>query len=122
MHAKYHIACGTVLDLIFGTFGLMTLFSVLPDFPLLVNEYKLIKEKRRFRAEEVNEYIMRAYFLTHSVFVPILALLFHANYLWVLAYGIHIVCDWFTHTGVFAARPFYPVWHYRVKFGKEILK
>jgi membrane-bound metal-dependent hydrolase YbcI (DUF457 family) len=119
MNIKYHLACGIVLDLGFGTKGLMTLFSVLPDFPLIFNEYHLFKHRLPFRAQYVSDWVLQGYFLTHSLHCLTIVTFFsrHAG----LAYGLHIVADWFTHTGRFAAKPFYPH-SYTIKFGREILK
>jgi membrane-bound metal-dependent hydrolase YbcI (DUF457 family) len=120
MNVKYHLACGVALDLAAGTKGIMTLFSVLPDTPLLLNEYHLWKEKRAFKAEDVSRDVMEAYFLSHSLFAAQAISIF--SHRAALAYLIHIVADWFTHTGRFASRPFYPAFNYQIKFGREILK
>lgn len=98
----------------------MTLFSVLPDTPLIFNEILLIKNKQRFDPWKVPAYVMICYKTTHSLFfLFIIYWLFgyHAT----IAFGVHQITDWFTHTGRFAAVPLFP-YKYKIKFGREILK
>jgi membrane-bound metal-dependent hydrolase YbcI (DUF457 family) len=119
MNIKYHLACGIALDFTFGTKGIMTLFSVLPDAPLLLNEYRLFRDHKKFDPEDVPQWVLDGYFLTHSLHVW--SLVTYLSRPAGIAYGVHIVADWFTHAGRFAAKPFYP--HpYTMKFGKDILK
>ena len=120
MNIKYHLACGVVLDLIFQSKGIATVFSVLPDTPLLINEFNLIKNKKKFNAEEVDERIVKTYFFTHSLFLT--APYYFIHPIAALGHLVHIVADWFTHTGRFSSRPFYPFNKYQVKFGREVLK
>lgn len=119
MNIKYHLATGLILDLAFHTRGVMTIASILPDTPLILNEIKLWKNNEKFSAEKVHPLILNAYFCTHSLWFSgltlFLGLPFFAGYL------IHIICDWFTHTGIFASRPIYPA-PFKIKFGKDILK
>lgn len=121
MNVKYHVACGVVMDLYFGTKGLMTLFSVLPDSPLILNEIRIRKEKIPFKAEEVPDTIFFFYMYFHSlIFTSFIGIWFGKFAL--IAWAVHIVADWFTHTGRFSAMPFFPFSHYQIKFGREILK
>ncbi len=118
MNVKYHIACGLVLDVSLGTHGVMTLFSILPDSPLVFNEIKLYPD-RPFNADDVPNWIFNLYMTTHSLFF--LPLVFSVSHLGGWAYLIHIITDWFTHTGRFSSLPLFP-FPYQIKFGREILK
>jgi hypothetical protein len=121
MHVKYHLACGVALDLYFKTYGLLTLFSVIPDAPMVCNELRLFLEDKKFHPEEVPDVIFNFYMAYHSTFmIPVIYFAF--GKLEALAYTIHIIADWFTHTGRFASMPLYPLSHYQIKFGREILK
>ena len=121
MHIKYHVACGIALDVTFKTYGIMTLFSILPDAPLIFNEIKLIREKKAFDPNTIDNRIMNLYRFTHGLpFLSILAL--YLDWTLVLAFGIHQVADWFTHTGRFASQPLFPFHNYTVPFGREVLK
>ena len=121
MNIKYHVACGVALDLTFGTKGLLTLFSVLPDLVLIPNEIKLLREKKAFDASEVPPILLTAYKYTHSlIFIPYIWLFF--GELAALAVLIHQIADWFTHVGIFASKPLFPFSNYTVKFGRNILK
>jgi membrane-bound metal-dependent hydrolase YbcI (DUF457 family) len=120
MNIKYHVACGILLDLSLGTRGIMVLCSLLPDLPLVGNELRLWRTKSRFNENEVKDGALAFYLLTHSLLIlPIIYYLFGLG---VVAYGVHIVADWFTHTGRFSAKPFYPLCSYTLRFGKEFLK
>ena len=119
MNAKYHIACGIGLDILFGTKGMMTLFSVLPDTPLLFNEIKLRIRKESFNEWKVSLLTMLLYRTTHSLFfLPFVYVV--DDKAWI-AWLIHQITDWFTHTGRFASEPIFP-FGYRIKFGRNILK
>lgn len=120
MNVKYHVACGVALDLYFGTPGTLTLFSVLPDTPLIANEYRLWKDKRPFKEWEVPCNLVHAYFLTHSVFALMFVL--GLDWKWGLAYFVHLFADLFTHTGRFASKPFYPISRWQFPWGRNILK
>lgn len=122
MNIKYHLACGIMIDVACGTKGVGTLFSVFPDFPLIANEAENFWKHRKFDPENVRESVLSMYFITHSVLMPLLIYYATNSYVAVLAYGIHIVTDWFTHTGRFSSKPFYPFSDWAVKFGRDILK
>jgi hypothetical protein len=119
MNVKYHLGLGIIIDLSLGTKGLMTLYSIIPDLPMLVNEVKLLIRKEKFDPLKVNHIIWYAYMLTHSLFI--LPLIYAISPHGCVAYLIHLICDWFTHTGRFSSRPFHP-FPYTITFGREILK
>lgn len=119
MNIKYHIVCGVILDISFQTKGIMTVFSILPDTPLLINEISLIKNKRKFDEWDISNFTMILYKCTHSLLVLPLIYKLH-TFAW-FAWLVHQVCDWFTHTGRFTAMPIFP-FSYKVKFGRNILK
>lgn len=120
MNIKYHALCGIVMDSYFKTNGLCTLFSILPDSPLILNEVKLLRTRSKFNALNIHPKIIQAYFITHSIYVP--PLIYYFNPILAIAYLVHIITDWFTHTGLFSAKPLYPLNSYTIKFGREILK
>lgn len=120
MNLRYHLAVGIIGEVVVPSHGLFLLFSIAPDVPLIFNEIKLRREKRRFDPEAVSPEAFFMYHLCHSIFVT--ALLWSLSAPAGAAHLIHVVADWFTHTGRFAAMPFYPFWQYRIKFGREILK
>jgi hypothetical protein len=119
MNIKYHIACGVVLDIVYNTKGVMTLYSILPDTPLLLNEYKLFKYKLKFNEWAVSNNLFTLYKITHSLFI--LPFIYWLSPLGCIAYTIHQIADWFTHTGRFSSVPFYP-FPYTITFGRNILK
>lgn len=120
MNIRYHLAIGIGLDLMCDTKGLMTAYSVLPDFPLIYNEVKLWRTKRKFVASEVDQTVVDFYMITHSLWFCSFALFVSPSGF--VAYLLHIIFDWFTHTGRFAGKPFFPFNNYTIKFGREILK
>ncbi len=93
--------------------------SVVPDLTLAFNEFRLAYTGRRFDPANVDGYSYVAYHLAHSVWVTAIL----AAIDWRLACGhlVHIIPDWFTHTGRFAAMPLYPILTKRIE-GWEILK
>lgn len=120
MNILYHLSTGATLDLIFNTSGICTVASILPDVILIPNEIKLIIKNIPFKENEVNKFIVKAYYLSHSLLI-LLPLLFVSKYIFI-SILIHQIQDWFTHTGIFSTRPFYPISNYKIKFGKNILK
>lgn len=120
MNIKYHAAAGVIGEIVVPSGGLFLLFSVLPDFPLLLNEIKLQTEDKKFDPMEVSD---RAFFWYHTFHsLPVTAFLLSYSVPAGLAHLLHVVADWFTHTGRFAAMPFFPMLKYKIKFGREILK
>lgn len=120
MNIKYHLAVGVIGEAVVPSHGLFLLFSIAPDFPLILNEIKLRREKKKFDANAVSNEAFFGYHLTHSLLATFILFSVHPAAGW--AHLIHAVADWFTHTGRFAAMPFFPFWQYRIKFGREILK
>lgn len=120
MNIVYHASMGLALDVVFNTGLTMTVCSVLPDLPLIKNEMRLIKEKRRFNEREISEQTIAFYRLTHSLFFCPLLLAWSKPAFF--AYLMHIICDLFTHTGRFAAQPFFPISNWTFPYGRNILK
>lgn len=117
MNVKYHAAVGMMGSVFFGpTFFIGAIF---PDVALIKNEWKLYRTKRRFNENQVSKTEWVVYMCFHSLFLT--ALLFHVEPILAIGHLFHIVPDWFTHTGRFSARPFYP-FNYVFKWGRECLK
>lgn len=89
--------------------------NLLPDVSLIPNEIK-IKKTGVFDEKNVDEYVMKSYFLTHSLLFSIICYLINP----LLGIGVltHQIIDWYTHVGRFRTRPFYPFSNH--KMGKEI--
>lgn len=119
MNITYHAIVGLTLDCTMKTFPISTISSIVPDFPLIKNEVGNFLNGRRFDEWRVSKSCVNFYFLTHSIFIPI-ALSFFTSF-WI-GYGVHILCDLFTHSGRFTARPFFPISHWRFPWGRNILK
>lgn len=125
MNIKYHALVGIVGEAVaylahVPAHGAFFVASIAPDFPLLANEIRMLIKREAFDPWKVPTPIFNAYHVTHSLFVSALLM-------WLLpaaGFGhlIHAITDWFTHTGRFASKPFYPVSNYTIKFGREILK
>ena len=120
MNIKYHAAIGVVLDFALGTHGLMTFASVIPDAPLIVNEIRMIIHKETFDPLKVQPWVAKGYFISHSLWFCWLIIFISPPAFF--AYLIHILTDWFTHTGVFASKPMYPFLNWQIDFGRDVLK
>lgn len=120
MNIKYHAAVGLIGEAIVPSYGMFFLMSIAPDVPLIANEFRLRKYGLAFDAQAVPEHTMRAYHATHCLAVTV-ALTFISHSL-AVAHLLHIVSDWFTHTGRFAARPLFPISSWSIPFGKDVLK
>lgn len=121
MNIAYHAAIGATGFILFPEDKLLFfLASIAPDFALIPNEIRLRIRNEKFNEWKVPRFEVCLYHLTHSLFVT--ALLYFINPVCFLGHFIHIVCDWFTHTGRFSARPFFPVSRCQVTFGRNILK
>ena len=120
MNIKYHLLCGVALDCTVTKFPIGMISSVIPDVPLIANEIRLIKNKKKFDDNDLSELVMRCYFATHSMLILPFLLIAAPNY--VSGYALHILTDLFTHTGRFTARPFFPLIDWRFPWGRNILK
>lgn len=119
MNIKYHLLCGIALDCTVTKFPIGIISSVIPDVPLIANEIRLIKNKKKFDENDVSELTMKFYFSSHS-FINLITL-FLINKMYCIGYAIHLISDLFTHTGRFTAMPFYP-FQWRFPWGRNILK
>ncbi len=99
--------------------GVLFAASIAPDLTLAFNELRLTYTKRKFDPATVDTYSYTAYHLAHSLLITAVL----ASLDWRLACGhlVHIIPDWFTHTGRFAAMPLYPIFTTRIE-GWEVLK
>jgi len=121
MNLGYHLIIGVAGELLVPeSRGRFFLTSIAPDLTLLFNELKIRFLRQPFSADRVDAISFVAYHLVHSLWVTIM--LFLISPLLGTAHLIHIVADWFTHTGRFAAMPLYPIIRWRIPFGREILK
>lgn len=120
MNLKYHASIGILGELILGAKGLFLLASIAPDLTLVYNELKNISNKNKFDSEKVDKYSYFFYHCSHSLFISIF--LIQINFYIGFGHFIHVIADWFTHTGRFAAMPFYPFIKWRITFGRNILK
>lgn len=120
MNIVYHATVAAAADVALEGRGILFLVGLLPDLTLLFNEARLRYERRPFDPEAVDVYSYRAYHLAHSLWVT--AAMFGAlDWRFGIAHLLHIVPDWVTHTGRFAAMPLYPLSKQRLE-GWEILK
>lgn len=120
MNIRYHAAVAVIVDVALSGHGLFAAVSLAPDLTLAFNEYRLIKTGRTFDPTEVDRYTLFAYRLAHS-FLLTLALLLIFDWRFACSHLSHILPDLFTHTGIFAARPLYPLSKLKVE-GWEMLK
>lgn len=120
MNVKYHGAIGIAGSLLLQD-PLFLLGSIIPDLPLIPNEVKLIKNKQNFNAYKVDKYSFSLYLMSHSAFFCAFVALFCPLSFWT-GYLLHVICDLFTHSGRFTARPFFPLYAWRFPWGKNILK
>lgn len=122
MNIRHHATIGflglfAVNEPLLGPFFIA---SIAPDVTLLGNELKNLILWRKFDPEAVDPVSFAAYHCAHSLFVTLVL-----YFLWptaALGHLIHVVCDWFTHTGRFTAMPFYPFSTWKFPYGREILK
>lgn len=112
MNIKTHFVLG-VLGAIILKSETFLVGSIILDFPLLVNEYKIWKKKKDFNPEDVSKTETILYRTTHSLlFLPIM---FWIGGLYFCLGGlIHQIIDWFSHVGKFNTRILYPVSRKRI--------
>jgi len=113
MHIVIHSSIGLVGGLVFESPGFFVA-SIFPDVVLIGNEIKLLVKKQKFNPQKVDSISITLYYLTHSLWIVILSF-FLFDSLVATAIMIHQVVDWFSHTGVFETKPFYPVCHKSIK-------
>lgn len=121
MNIKYHLMLGLVTESILGDLnGTILLISLCPDLTLIFNEVKIRIQGERFDPDKVDHISFFLYHSAHSLIITIILL--SIDWQWAVAHLIHIVPDWFTHTGRFSAMPLFPLNKARVTFGREVLK
>ena len=121
MNIKYHLMLGLAAEAILGDLtGTILFISMAPDLTLLFNELKIRIKRQKFDPYHVDPYSFALYHTAHSLIITIILL--SVEWGWAVAHLIHIIPDWFTHTGRFSAMPFYPLSDYKLKCGREVLK
>jgi hypothetical protein len=120
MNFKYHLLVGVAAEIVCPSQGLMLLGCIWPDLSLIGNEYRIRRQAIEFDPLGVDAFSFHLYHFCHSLWVSLFLFLMMPR----LGYAhlLHIIPDWFTHTGRFSAMPLYPLSGYRIKFGREVLK
>ena len=116
MNIIAHLFVGIIGYIITGNV-LFLIGRVIPDIPLIYNEYKIRKNKKIFNDKQVDKWSKLFYRIFHSLFILIPAF-FIGTYL-ALGILIHQVIDWFTHRNSFTTIPLYPI---KYQFKKDKLK
>jgi len=116
MDVLTHILLGILLGAIAGgDYWWWILFSIAPDIPQIFL-YLLLgyRNKRKFlfpKAIDWDEFSnskwSALFFLPHTVYAWALASLIFGP-IASIAYGVHLLVDWPSHTGEWELRPFYP--------------
>lgn len=120
MNIKYHALTSAAVTVALDGNGWMFLLGLAPDFTLIYNEFKIRIQGKPFDPTLVDPATLVCYRLAHSLFVS-LTLWLCFDWRFACAHLMHIIPDWFTHTGTFAARPFYPIANWAIE-GREVLK
>jgi len=114
MNIIYHCVAGGIGTIVTGS-PWFFIGSIVPDIPMSINEAM----STEFIPEDVPDVIVLMYRVFHSLFI--LLPLYYINPYLTLGYGVHLLCDGFSHTGRFTWMPMYPI-KWRFPWGKEILK
>jgi len=81
--------------------------SLVPDLVLIWNEYSLRRKRKVFDPLDVSQVEIYLYYLTHCLlFVAVSWFLLGSSFS--LGIFCHQVLDWFSHSGRFSTRPFFP--------------
>lgn len=91
-------------------FGSWTMYSILPDVPMVLMHFMINGEWSKYETSLYTDVIYR---VPHSVFIPLLMMLF-GNTNWKPYLG-HILMDVVAHTGIWAVRPFFPFSNFAIQ-------
>lgn len=105
MNILFHLLVGIVGYVIFNDIQFLV-GSIIIDFPLIYNEFKIRINKKTFNDNEVDKVSKIMYRITHSSFI-LIPLIFINPFL-TLGVAVHQLIDYFSHKNLFSAIPFYP--------------